>query len=158
MMHTFGTTAVDLNFSSATPLVPVIEEQINADGKLWTQNPQRLREVLAEACRGREAVQGRASRRGKIVAAVPARTTVPHVSPHTLRHTFGHRWLVGGGDVFTLSRILGHASVAVTEKHYAHLLRENIQAKADLVDLGLGLPAVKGKVIAMNGGEVWHFL
>ncbi len=26
-----------------------LEEQLEADGKLWTQNPQRLREVLAES-------------------------------------------------------------------------------------------------------------
>lgn len=110
-------------------LVPTIEEQLQADGKLWTQNPQRLREVLAEACR---------ARRG--------RPALAHVSPHVLRHTFGHRWLVGGGDIYTLSKILGHASVAVTEKHYAHLLRENIQAKADRVDLGLGLPK-EGKLV-----------
>jgi hypothetical protein len=25
-----------------------LEEQLEEDGKLWTQNPQRLREVLAE--------------------------------------------------------------------------------------------------------------
>jgi integrase len=100
------------------------------------------------------------------VGQVVGERLLPRCQPaqrcHMYRHTRSgirlHRWLVGGGDVFTLSKILGHASVAVTEKHYAHLLRENIQAKADLVDLGLGLPAVKGKVIAMNGREVWHFL
>lgn len=131
-------------------LVPVIEEQLKADGKLWTQNPQRLREVLADVCKGRSAVQGRMSRRGRIVAAMPARTALPHLSPHDLRHTYGHRWLVGRGDIYTLSKILGHASVKVTEEHYAYLLKEDIRAKADLVDLGLGLPAVRGKLIAMR--------
>jgi integrase/recombinase XerD len=55
------------------------------------------------------------------------------LSPHDLRHTFGHRWLVKGGDIYTLSKILGHASVAVTEKHYAKLLRENIADKMKAV-------------------------
>jgi hypothetical protein len=72
-------------------------------------------------------VQGRMSRRRKIVAAMPARTALPHLSPHDLRHTYRHRWLVGGGDIYTLSRILGHASVKVTDQHYAYLLKEDIR-------------------------------
>jgi integrase len=59
--------------------------------------------------------------------------------------------LKAGGDIYTLSKILGHASVAVTEKHYAHLLREDLRSKADAIDLGLGLPAPRtrknGKVL-----------
>ena len=133
-----------------TELVPVIEEQIKADGVLWRQNPQRLREVLADACRGRKAIQQRMSRRGSVVVGAPARAALPHLSPHDLRHTYGHRWLVGGGDIFTLSRILGHESVAVTETHYAYLLTENLRGAMDRVDLGLGLRAVKGKVLTMG--------
>ena len=45
-----------------------------------------------------------------------------------MRHTFGTRWLQAGGDIFKLSKILGHASVAVTEEHYAHLLKEDLVA------------------------------
>lgn len=40
---------------------------------------------------------------------------------HDLRHTFASLFLVDGGDIFKLSRILGHSSVAITEKTYAHL-------------------------------------
>ncbi|HLL22408.1 MAG TPA: tyrosine-type recombinase/integrase, partial [Kofleriaceae bacterium] len=40
---------------------------------------------------------------------------------HDLRHTFAGLYLVDGGDIFRLSRILGQASVAITEKIYAHL-------------------------------------
>lgn len=136
-----------------TALVPVIEAQLQADGQLWKQNPQRLREVLAEACAGRSAVDARTSRRGKIVESRLARPALPHLSPHALRHTFGWRWLKGGGDIYTLSKVLGHASVAVTEKHYAHLLKEDIRVKADLVDLGLPVPAVEkeGKVLSWRG-------
>jgi integrase len=86
----------------------VLDEQLAADGKLWTQNPQRLREVLAEGAE---------------------RADIHHVSPHDLRHTFGHRWLVAGGDIYTLSKILGHSIVSITEQHYAHLLKEDLAAK-----------------------------
>ncbi len=36
-------------------------------------------------------------------------------SPHTLRHTFAVNFLLQGGDLFVLSRILGHTSVATTQ-------------------------------------------
>jgi integrase/recombinase XerD len=44
----------------------------------------------------------------------------PALSPHDLRHTFASHYLAGGGDIFRLSKILGHSSVAVTEKADAH--------------------------------------
>ena len=40
---------------------------------------------------------------------------------HTLRHTFASHLVMQGVEMFTVSRLLGHSSVVVTEKHYAHL-------------------------------------
>lgn len=41
------------------------------------------------------------------------------VTPHTLRHTFGSRFLEKGGDLATLRDILGHANISTTSR-YVH--------------------------------------
>lgn len=37
------------------------------------------------------------------------------VSAHTFRHTFARSWLEHGGEIYSLSRLMGHASVQITE-------------------------------------------
>ncbi len=39
------------------------------------------------------------------------------VSPHTCRHTFAHLQLKNGLDLYSLSRLLGHYSVSITQKY-----------------------------------------
>jgi integrase len=39
---------------------------------------------------------------------------------HSLRHTFASHWVMRGGDLFKLQKILGHKSIAMTQR-YAHL-------------------------------------
>jgi integrase len=43
---------------------------------------------------------------------------------HDLRHTGASWWVLSGGDIFRLSRILGHSSVTITQRVYAHLAPE----------------------------------
>ena len=39
------------------------------------------------------------------------------VSPHTCRHTFAHMQLKNGLDLYSLSRVMGHESVAITQRY-----------------------------------------
>ena len=57
-----------------------------------------------------------------------ARVNIEGASPHTLRNNFAKRFLMAGGDIYTLSRILGHSSVTVTEKAYLDLNDKDIKA------------------------------
>lgn len=51
------------------------------------------------------------------------------IHPHQLRNNFARQFLLNGGDLYTLSRILGHSSVTVTEEAYLDLTREEIANK-----------------------------
>ena len=51
------------------------------------------------------------------------------VSPHALRNNFAKRCLMAGMDIYTLSRILGHSSVTVTEKAYLDLTDNDIRRR-----------------------------
>jgi integrase/recombinase XerD len=50
-------------------------------------------------------------------------------SPHTLRNNFAKRCLMNGMDIYTLSRILGHSSVTVTEQAYLDLTDRDIRTR-----------------------------
>ena len=51
-------------------------------------------------------------------------------SPHTLRHSFALLYIENGGDPFSLQRILGHSTQAMTAK-YVNMARSNIKAQHD---------------------------
>lgn len=55
------------------------------------------------------------------------RIGLDNAHPHQLRNNFAKRFLMSGGDIFTLSKILGHSSVTITEKAYLDLTDEDIR-------------------------------
>ncbi len=55
---------------------------------------------------------------------------VNHTS-HDLRHTFAATFLEAGGDIRLLSKALGHSSVTITERYYAHFTKK----QQDLLDV-----------------------
>ena len=106
-------------------LLDVLQEQLTEEGQLWPQTQPRFREALSQAAE---------------------KAGIEHLSPHSLRHTFGTRYLQGGGNIYHLSKILGHASVEMTEKVYAHLQQPDLLALSRHVKLGLR-EAVPAKVL-----------
>ena len=67
------------------------------------------------------------------------RIGLSEIHPHMLRNNFAKRFLMRGGDIYTLSKILGHSSVKVTEEAYLDLdtddLRTNYQRYSPLANL-----------------------
>lgn len=45
---------------------------------------------------------------------------------HALRHTFASHFVMRGGNILTLQKILGHTSLAMTMR-YAHLSPDHLQ-------------------------------
>lgn len=54
---------------------------------------------------------------------------------HVLRHTFASHFMMNGGNILTLQKILGHSSVTVTMR-YAHLSPGHLNDAKELNPLG----------------------
>lgn len=49
---------------------------------------------------------------------------------HRFRHTFAKKWVMMGGNVVTLSKVLGHSSLAITE-NYLNILTSDMKKDID---------------------------
>ncbi len=56
-------------------------------------------------------------------------------SPHTFRHTFAVSYLRAGGNLFYLSKILGHTSIKTTERYLQSVQLDDLQAVHDRLSL-----------------------
>jgi site-specific recombinase XerD len=54
--------------------------------------------------------------------------TAKAISPHSLRHTYAIRALRAGGNVIAVQKLLGHASIATTQRYLDHLALGELRA------------------------------
>jgi integrase/recombinase XerD len=99
-----------------TKATKALDDQWAAEEAGWTQHDSRYRDVVFAAAKR---------------AGILNSDSFPHdsLSPHDLRHTFGARFLQRGGDIYVLSKMLGHSSVQVTQRHYAFIAPDDVGAK-----------------------------
>lgn len=121
--------------------------QLRLDGKGGKQRIVPIGEPAVDALRdylglGRpQLLEGRTvnavflNQRGDRLGTRDARTIVTeagraaglgHVTPHTLRHSFATHLLEAGADVRLVQELLGHASLATTQR-YTHLSRGRLR-------------------------------
>lgn len=103
-------------FDSVLPVLRAMKLARGGSPLLWPSTQRvRLGRVAVERPMSQSAVRDP-------FKEAAARAGLPkELRLHDLRHTFASLFLVDGGDIFKLSRILGHHSVVITEKTYAHL-------------------------------------
>lgn len=97
---------------------------------------------------GREVTGRQAAKRSGYVIAAPEggylhnfnrywyaaikRTGIEGLRFHDLRHTFATRYMEGGGDLYTLQKLLGHKTAAMVQR-YAHLSDAHLRAEVERV-------------------------
>ena len=68
---------------------------------------------------------------------------VEHTGIHQYRHTFAKQWILSGGNVVALSRILGHSNLNITQ-NYINLLVTDLAKQVDEINLLDRFAARKG--------------
>lgn len=58
---------------------------------------------------------------------------VRYIGIHGLRHTFASQFVMNGGSLYYLQKILGHSNITTTER-YAHFSRSHLQRQSRIVD------------------------
>jgi integrase len=74
----------------------------------------------------------------KDFAAALRRLALPHVRFHDLRHGAATLMLAAGLDLFTVSRHLGHSTIAITADTYGHLTSDRRRDAADAIEQAIG--------------------
>ncbi|MFC2142402.1 tyrosine-type recombinase/integrase [Acidobacteriota bacterium] len=66
----------------------------------------------------------------KIIERIGKNAKVENVrlSAHTFRHTFAKNWLMNGGDIFSLQKILGHRTLDMV-RNYVNITFKDIQSQ-----------------------------
>lgn len=146
----------------------IVDNAVQVDNEIHVGTPKshRSRTVpvpaflvneLARACEGKgrddlvfagrngEHLRRSVSSTGWFTRAV-AKSGVPRLTPHDLRHTAASLAISAGVNVKALQRMLGHASAAMTLDVYADLFDDDLDAVATALDAA---------VSAQSVGKVW---
>lgn len=147
----------DINFAERTIFLPAdntkgkkdryvfFSVQMATELKRWLQYKDRYKESEYVFCTIKVTVLQERSFESNF-SNYGERIGKKEINPHLLRNNFAKRFLMNGGDIFTLSKILGHSSIKVTEQCYLDLQTEDLKKQYEkhspLMNLKKGNKAV----------------
>ncbi len=147
----------DINFAERTIFLPAdntkgkkdryvfFSVQMATELKRWLQYKDRYKESEYVFCTIKGTVLQERSFESNF-SNYGERIGKKEINPHSLRNNFAKRFLMNGGDIFTLSKILGHSSIKVTEQCYLDLQTEDLKKQYEkhspLMNLKKGNKAV----------------
>ena len=70
----------------------------------------------------------------RLCRKLAASACIPPFGPHSCRHYFANELHRRGVDIYTISRLLGHASTQVTESVYIHWSEETLRGSTDCLN------------------------
>ena len=70
----------------------------------------------------------------KTISIYKQEETDPKRASHSLRHSFGSFLILNSADLYAVSKLLGHASIKITEQIYAELLQDTNVATTAILD------------------------
>jgi len=73
----------------------------------------------------------------KNCARVSKRAGIPIAGPHSYRHCFATTLLLRGVPISHVSKLLGHSSIAITEKAYIHFMPDYLNGITDVLAEGV---------------------
>jgi integrase len=120
------------------PLLPVLREWKARCGSRELVFPNEVGKMHARGARACK----------QLFVECRTKAKIPKVRFHDLRHSFASRFMLAGGDLFKLQKILGHQSIVMTQR-YAHLSPEAF--KEDLGRLDDVLPRETPAVVIAVG-------
>ena len=82
----------------------------------------------------------------KAIVQYNTHRNVYKTSIHLFRHTFAKEWIISGGDILTLQKMLGHKSLKMVQ-HYSNLYERDIKEKAENYALITNTKRKSGKTI-----------
>lgn len=147
----------DINFAERTIFLPAdntkgkkdryvfFSVQMATELKRWLQYKDRYKESEYVFCTIKGTVLQERSFESNFTN-YGERIGKKEINPHLLRNNFAKRFLMNGGDIFTLSKILEHSSIKVTEQCYLDLQTEDLKKQYEkhspLMNLKKGNKAV----------------
>ncbi len=116
---------------SGTPYsVPIAPSIVPTLQRLIRQHPtENLLNTVKLDARFRDAV--------RTAGLYQEKGNIDNVTIHVLRHTFAALYIKRGGDIYKLSKLLGHSSISITEKVYAHVCPKEMDAQAPLMSTNI---------------------